>query len=110
MPRGDHPNSKKNLQKGKPFNAETARKAQKKSAESHRYNASFRAAGKDILTDEELKKMWTAMVKRAQSGNIAAFKMLFDVMGEGAVQEHTGDAQVNLVIQDVLPREEPPDE
>lgn len=107
MPRGDNPNSRANL---KQISPKDAREMQKKSVESRKYKASFRAAGKDLLTDEEMAKMWKAMIARAKSGNIAAFKMLFDVMGEGVLQETTGGAKVNLVIQETLPREEPPDE
>lgn len=107
MPRGDNPNSKANLKKGKPFNAETARKAKQKSDATKQYQASFRACGRDVLTDEELRKMWTAMIQRAKSGNIKAFELLYNVMGEG-MTEQTG-AQVNLaILADVLPREEPP--
>ena len=110
MPRGDNPNSKANLAKGKPFNAETARKAKQKSDQSKKYNASFRACGRDVLTDDELKKMWIAMIKRAQGGNIKAFELLYNVMGEALAESNTG-AQVNLaILADVLPREEPPDE
>ena len=110
MPRGDNPNSRKNLQKGKPFTAETARIASKKGLAIQKYNASFRAAGKDLLTDEEMQKMWEAMIKRAKSGNISAFKMLFDVMGEGAQDITSKDAEVNIAfLAPVAPAEKPPE-
>lgn len=110
MPRGDNPNSRKNLAKGKPFTAETARKASKKGLATQKYNASFRAAGKELLTDEEMAKMWTAMINRAKSGNITAFKMLFDVMGEGAQDDVDKAAQLNIHIAPVQAPELPPDD
>jgi isocitrate dehydrogenase len=112
MPRGDNPNSKKALAENRQktqFRGENAVNASKKGNATKKYQASFRAAGKDMLTDEEMQKMWKAMIARAKSGNISAFKMLFDVMGEGVVQEQTG-TQVNIELAQVLPREEPPDD
>jgi hypothetical protein len=109
MPRGDNPNSRKNLAKGKPFTAETAREASKKGLATQKYNASFRAAGKDLLTDEEMAKMWKAMIQRAKNGNITAFKTLFEVMGEGQIIENNGEIRIAyLVKQD--PPEKPPAE
>lgn len=111
MPRGSNPNSRANLKKGKPFTAETARKASEKGLATQKYNASFRAAGRDLLTDEEMSKMWKAMIARAKSGNITAFKTLFDVMGEAAQDVIQKDAEVNIAfLAPVSPPETPPDD
>lgn len=101
MPRGSNPNSRKNLTHPG-FSTETARKAAEKSAQTKRYNASFRAAGKDLLTDEELKKMWNAMMEKAQSGNVSAFKALFDVMGEGSTQDISESTDNRIILVERL--------
>lgn len=110
MPRGDNPNSRKNLTH-KGFDTETARKAGQKGRATQKYNASFRAAGRDMLTDEEMAKMWKAMIARAKSGNITAFKTLFDVMGEAAQDVISKEADVNIAfLAPVSPPETPPDD
>ena len=114
MPKGSNPNSKKALaenRKKTQFNGESAVKAAKKSNATKKYNASFRAAGRDMLTDASMQKMWNAMIKRAEQGNINAFKMLFDVMGEAALDLVSNDAEVNLAfIAPVSAPETPPEE
>lgn len=110
MPKGSNPNSRANLKKGNRFDKESAREANKKSIATKKYNASFRAAGRDMLTDEEMQKMWKAMIARAKSGNISAFKMLFDVMGEAAQDAIAKDADVNIAyLAPVSPPESPPE-
>ena len=96
MPRGDNPKSKENLSKGRRFNSESGRKAQIKSAESHRMNSRFREAGREALTDEALNSMFEAIIRKAESGNVSAFKTLFDIMGEA--KKNPEDSQENNIV------------
>lgn len=110
MARGSNPNSRANLSKGKMFDSASARKAQIKSAEAHNYNCRFREAGKEALTDDALKEIWQAMIKRAKQGNIAAFKAMFDIMGE-AKQTNSDEPEIRLAfIAEMSPPESPPDD
>ena len=113
MPRGDNPNSRKALEKNRKktqFSGENAVKMGAKGNATRKYNASFRAAGRDMLTDTAMQKMWSAMIKRAEQGNINAFKMLFDVMGEATLDLITQDAEVNLAFIETVSTPEPPPE
>ena len=101
MPRGENPNSRANLTHR--FTEQTARQAQRKSAASRKYNGRFREAAKEALTDDALNTMVQAMIHRAEQGNIAAFKVLFDIMGEA----NKPDAEPEIRLAFLAPKDEP---
>ena len=111
MPRGTHPNSLANLQKGKAtqFGASgdsSAKEASKKGAEARAERRTFRE-GLLLLLNEPLKDksgnttdkttqdaIIAGLVKRAINGDTRAFEMIRDTIGEKPVQEvavNTGD-------------------
>ena len=81
MPRGENPNSKANLSKGKRFSGETARKAQQKSAEAKRQLRTFRELDEACTTDDERKEMLNMLKLKARRGNLKAFEIYRDTMG-----------------------------
>lgn len=83
MPRGDNPNSRKNLQR---FGIEKeARdgglKGGKASGEARRALRTFKELDDELTTDDERKKMLDALKKRATQGNLKAFELYRDTMG-----------------------------
>lgn len=85
MPRGENPNSKNNL---KPFNERTekeqrkiAKKGGKASGESRSILRTFKEMSADD-SPEEKAKMWQMLKKRAMQGNLKAFEMYRDTIGE----------------------------
>lgn len=88
MPRGDNPNSRKNLSKGRPFNAETAREAGRKSAESQAVAKPFAEYIKQQLNAEissgKLTKEGLALTLLAQvkNGNMKAWELMLKLIGE----------------------------
>lgn len=82
MGRGDHPNSRGNLNKGTPFSAETARKAAEKSAEVRRANGMLSADLKRQLDDETIDKINAKLIAMAKAGNLKAYELLRDGIGE----------------------------
>ncbi len=97
MARGENPNSRANLSKGKRFSEETARKAQQKSVEVKRQLKTFRELDEAHTTDEERLKMLEAVKLKAKSGNLKAFEVYRDTMGmnpkdrAGIVTEYADD-------------------
>lgn len=110
-PRGTHPNSLANLQKGKAtqFGAHgdtTAKECQKKSTEAQAERRTLKE-GLLLLLNEQLKDkdgkatdkttqdaIIAALVKRAAQGDTRAFEMIRDTIGEKPVQDvaiTTGD-------------------
>lgn len=106
MPRGENPNSRANLTHR--FNEQTARKAQKKSVESHKLNNSIREAGKLALDDATLHSLWQAIIERAKQGNVTAFKTIYEVMGEAERSEP--EAEIRLAYLPPKDEPEPPPE
>lgn len=106
MPKGSHPNSLKNLSKGNRFNKETARQAGKIGAvASNRVQAEKKTFAETLkallmieLTDSSGNKVTTreaistALIKKALSGNIAAYSEIRDTLGEKA-------PETNVIIQ-----------
>ena len=78
--RGDNPNSRRNLAKGTPFNAETARKAQAIGAEKKRALAAFRELDAENTTDDERLIMLQVLKKKAMAGNLQAFKIYYKLI------------------------------
>lgn len=82
MPRGSNPNSKANLSKGKRFNEETARKAGKASAKKRQEYKTFKECFKANMTDEMREELFNMLMNRARRGNLKAFELLRDSLGE----------------------------
>ncbi|GEM_PF-6359421 len=110
MPRGQNPKSKENLTKGKPFNAETARKASKKSAENRKYQSNARKCLKNLCTDDELDKVLRQLLKRGQQGNLTAIDMIIKYTGESEEKTPDEDGPRLAYIPEKLPKNEPPGE
>ena len=81
MPKGDNPNSRANLVKGKPFNEERARIAAQKSVEKRRKLRTFRELDEDFTSDKERLDMLEALKAKAKRGNVKAFEVYRDTMG-----------------------------
>ena len=108
MARGNNPNSKANLSKGQRFNSQTAKAAQTKSVVAHRQNSRLKKIASEALTDDVLTMIIMAMIKKAKNGNIAAFKALYDVMGEADRVEQK-ETEIRIAyLADLLPTEKPP--
>ena len=80
MPRGANPKSRENLRRGKPFDAETARKANKKANEKKRSLKTFRELDAENTTDAERLQMLSNLKTRAKHSN-AAFELYRDTVG-----------------------------
>lgn len=85
MPRGENPNSKKNLKNR--FNADTAQKANKKSQQAKREYKTFQECFKDSITSEQREELFNVMYRKAKAGNIKAFEVLRDTLGEKPVEK-----------------------
>lgn len=81
MPKGDNPNSRANLVKGKPFNEERARIAAQKSVEKRRKLRTFRELDEDFTSDQERLDMLEALKAKVKQGNVKAFVVYRDTMG-----------------------------
>lgn len=97
MPRGENPNSRKNL---KPQNTRTkeeqreiAKMGGKASGESRRALKTFKELDDEYTTDEERLKMVKVLKQRAMQGNLKALELYRDTMGmkpiEKVEQTHT---------------------
>lgn len=102
MPRGDNPNSRANLkplEKGlaKKEQREIQKSATKKSAEVRRANASLTEAMKEAVTPEVAEQLVDIILKRAKQGNLKAFELVRDQLGEKPV-EKVEQTSTNVVI------------
>lgn len=103
-------NSLKNLEKGKPFdanNADIARTAQEKSVKKRKENQALADLLKMalLLVDDESGEInqvaiTNSLIKRAISGDVKAFEVIRDTIGEKPVvkQEIDGTLQTPTVI------------
>ncbi len=82
MPRGDNPNSRENLKKGKRFSEETARKAAEKSAETRAINKSLNEDLRERCTPEVIEKINNRVLTMAMHGNLKAYELIRDGLGE----------------------------
>ena len=93
MPKGDNPNSRKNL---KPLNTRTKKaqrevqsKGGKVSAEKKRNWATFRDCFKDKMTDEDMEKayakLWELFLK---DGKLDALAMLRDIFEDSSAVQN----------------------
>lgn len=113
MPRGENPNSRKNLElsynnKGG-FDTESARKAQKKSTEAKKRLLNTRRAINETLDEDKLSELINTVYETAiNEGNMQAAKMLLDYLDYEAYD--SAGTEVNLAyIPQVLPANEPPE-
>lgn len=85
MPRGDNPNSRKNLlinsERDPKEHSEAARKGGKKSGEVRRALKTFKELDSENTTDEQRMKMLEVIMKKAAMGNIKAFEVYRDTVG-----------------------------
>lgn len=85
MPRGENPNSKKNLIR---FDQLSEKELRKKQSKGGKNSAKIRKAlrsFKEMSTEdspEEREKMWQMIKKRAMQGNLRAFEIYCDMIGE----------------------------
>lgn len=87
MPSGEHPNSKANLAKGKRFNEENAREMAKKSHEARATNRSLNADLREQCTPEVLAEINKRLLQMAKHGNLKAYELLRDGLGEKPKQD-----------------------
>lgn len=87
MPRGDNPNSRANLKR---LSTEEARKRGAKggraSAKRRKAYASLTEALKDQCTPEVMQKLTAMLIEEAEGGNMRAYELLRDQMGEKPVE------------------------
>lgn len=91
MPRGDNPNSRKALQENRhkgQFNAETAVKAQQKSAETKRAFKSLNQDLREQCDDATIKAINERLLQMAKHGNLKAYELLRDGLGEKPTEKH----------------------
>ena len=82
MPRGDNPNSRANLKKGHPFSEETARKNGSKGGKANALRKTLTATLTEVCTDERRLNMVSRVVSMAERGNLHAFEIVRDMLGE----------------------------
>lgn len=86
MPKGDNPNSRKNLKPPSAYTPEELRarnaKAGRASGVAKRRAKSFREIDAETTTDEEKAAMWAMLKKMAAKGNMKAFELYRDTIGE----------------------------
>lgn len=98
MPSGEHPNSRKNLKRGG-LSTEKASEYGKKGAQVKKEYKSFQECFKDKMTQEQREKLFEVMYRKASAGNIKAFEVLRDTMGEKPV-ERVVTAEVEQTVID----------
>ena len=103
MPRGEHPNSRKALEthrKGTQFNGETAVKAQRKSLETKAAFKSLNADLREQCTPEMLEKINKKLLALAASGNLKAYELVRDGLGEKPKETVQATVDPVVVIND----------
>ena len=82
MPRGEHPNSRANLKRGKPFDAESARKAKIKSDASKIVYKTLAEDLKERMTADRVAELNEKLYLMAKHGNLHAYELIRDGLGE----------------------------
>lgn len=85
MPRGEHPNSRKALEehrKKTQFSGESAVRNAKKSQEAQAVRKGLNADLKERCTPERLAKMNERIMAMAEKGNLRAYELIRDGLGE----------------------------
>lgn len=108
MPRGEHPNSRENLKRGRPFNADTARKAGEKSVQAKTLYKSLNEDLKERMTAERVAELNDKLFDMAKRGNLHAYELIRDGLGE----KPTDKTDVNMSVSDAqvtiyLPEKDP---
>ena len=91
MPRGMHPNSQKALQENRAkgqFDGETAVKARAKSQEAKTIYKSLNADLREQCTPERLAKINDRILQMAEHGNLRAYELIRDGLGEKPTEKH----------------------
>ena len=99
MPRGDNPNSRANLNRGKPFSAETARKAAEESAKQRTANASLNADLRERCTPERIRKINERILSMAE---LKAYELIRDGLGEKPKETVNVTAEVSDKFDAIL--------
>lgn len=94
MPRGEHPNSRANLKRGKRFNAETARKAGEKSVQVKTIYKSLNEDLKERLTPERIAELNERVILMAKHGNLHAYEIIRDGLGEKPKDKISADMNI----------------
>lgn len=83
MPRGEHPNSRANLKVSSPKEArKNGSKGGKASAETRAIRKTLTATLTEVCTDERRLNMVSRVVSMAERGNLHAFEIVRDMLGE----------------------------
>ena len=105
MPRGQNPNSKKALaenSKKTQFRGDNAVKNGKKGNEAKKQYKTFKECFKANMTDEMRAELFAMLLNRAKHGNLKAFEILRDTMGEIPKTENTDTANNLAKAQEIL--------
>lgn len=87
MPRGDNPNSRANLKRPTTEEArERGAKGGRASAKRRKAYASLTEALKDQCTPEVMQRLTAMLIEEAEGGNMRAYELLRDQMGEKPVE------------------------
>lgn len=107
MPRGDNPNSRANLKRAYRgrggFDTETARKAKEKSDEAKAVYKSLNADLREQATPERIAKINSRLLSMAEHGNLRAYELIRDGLGERPRDIYTGSDDGVEVINDAPP-------
>lgn len=91
MPRGENPNSRANLKpqstRTKKEQREIAKKGGKASGEARRSYATLTQTLKEKCTPEVMEQLTDMLIKRAKQGNLKAYELLRDQVGEKPVDK-----------------------
>ena len=101
MPRGEHPNSRNNLKRGRPFDAESARKAKQKSDESKLFYKTLTEDLKERCSPDRLAKMNERIISMAEHGNLRAYELVRDGLGENP-RDRNADPETLAKLDAVL--------
>ena len=114
--RGEHPNSRTNLEKRNVYNSETALDAHKKSIESHYKKIAFQALLetallKTTLSDdatqiERIANIVNALIKKGEKGDVSAIKLIVEILGQMPEQKLRVEATGNLTARTTLALEQ----
>lgn len=99
MPRGDNPNSRANLTAKSSKEARIlGAKGGKKSGEVRRANASLNEALREAVTPEVAKQITETIVRKARAGNLKAYELIRDGLGEKPTEKVE---QISSVVVDL---------
>lgn len=91
------------MSRGRPFNADTARKAGKKSVEAKTVYKSLNADLREQATPERIAKINNRLLSMAEHGNLKAYELIRDGLGEKPRETSYGTDDGVEVINDAPP-------